>query len=198
MRGVTRGEIRSSWYNKMPLSILLSTFNNINTGSRPMTSSACLILKLEKGFLLMQRLRISSLVTPRTCVLKEMSRPANCHWIDKKFCMRLVAGAPNTNMKRRPWYIAAPTTSNLVPRSPPHVRSQEKSSTSWTTVNEAKKLGQLNISVDELIVARSTRDFARDSGGLVDQAKIYRSTKTFSRPTSLSLSTIVQGVEMFP
>ena len=53
-------------------------------------------------------------------------------------------------------------------------------------MNEAKKLGQLNISVDEQIIARSTRDFARDSGGLVDQAKICRSTKTFSRPTSLS------------
>ena len=65
-------------------------------------------------------------------------------------------------------------------------------------MNEAKKLGQLNISVDEQIVARSTRDFARDSGGLVDQAKICRSTKTFSRSTSLSLSTIVQGVELFP
>ena len=64
-------------------------------------------------------------------------------------------------------------------------------------MNEAKKLGQLTISVNEQIVARSTRDFARDSGGLVDQAKICRSTKTFSRPTSLSLSTIVRRIEMF-
>ena len=65
-------------------------------------------------------------------------------------------------------------------------------------MNEAKKLGQLNMSVDEQILARSTRDYARDSGGLVDQAKICRSTKTFSRPTSLSLSTIVQSVKKFP
>ena len=65
-------------------------------------------------------------------------------------------------------------------------------------MNEAKEVGQLNMSVDEQIVARSTRDYARDSSGLVDQAKICRSIKTFSRPTSLSLSTIVQGVEMFP
>ena len=65
-------------------------------------------------------------------------------------------------------------------------------------MNEAKELGRLNMSVDEQIVARSTRDYARDSGGLVDQAKICRSTKTFSRSTSLSLSTIVQGAKMFP
>ena len=65
-------------------------------------------------------------------------------------------------------------------------------------MNEAKKLGQLNMSVDEQIVARSTRDFARDLGRLVDQAKICRPTKTFSRSTSLSLPMIVQKVEMFP
>ena len=39
-----------------------------------MASSACLTLKLEKGTLLMQRPLISSLVTLRTCVLKEMSQ----------------------------------------------------------------------------------------------------------------------------
>ena len=39
-----------------------------------MALSACLILKVEKGTLVMQRLRISSHVTLCTCVLMEMSR----------------------------------------------------------------------------------------------------------------------------